>query len=185
MKKFITLFVVCLLVVGAYNLGLHNASSTDTIDAAAQKGTIEYYEATAAATNELVGAVRATAETAGFNPNTAESFLEERWLASEVTDAKRDNNPRKLNWVFAEVTSEPEFAENGDKYTMAVKVLSALTSPKDLPNEFEVHGYTRYLAEGVSQGDLVLFPADRLDDMSTTLVDGELVWWTYAYSVVK
>lgn len=189
MKKFVIMFVVCLLVVGAYTFGLHNAIPTGTIDAAQdnipQKGTIEYYEATAGTTNELVDAVRTTAEAAGFNPNTAESFLEERWLASEVDNARRDNNPRKLNWVFAEVVSEPEFAEDGDKYTMAVKVLSTLTSPKDLPNEFEVHGYTQYLAEGVSQGDLVLFPAPQIDDMSTTLIDGELVWCTYACSVVK
>lgn len=185
MKKFAILFVACLFALGYYMVNRRPADAPAVQDDVPQKATAEYYEATATATRELVEAVRTTAETAGFNPNTAESFLEDRWLATEVADAKRDNNPRKLDWVFAEVLTEPELTEGGEHYVMSVKVLSALTSPKDLPSEFEVHGYTQYLAEGVSQGDLVLFPADRLDDMSTTLVDGELVWWTYAYTVVK
>ena len=186
MKKFLALFLCCALAFAAGSFLTNNASNTQPDRPDVDVLSLSKIERTVYTADQMAEVVRNAAEEAGFDPDKAESFLEERWHASEGSWAMTDGNPQKMNWVFAEVVSAPEATDSkGERYQMTVKPLAAISEETELPAELEVHGYTEYCAEGIAPADLILFPADRLDDLNTKLVDGEIVWCVYAYEVTK
>lgn len=184
MKKFFALLVCCALAFVAGS-ALTSTLNTQTARPEAEVMNLSKIERTVYTADELAEMVRDTAKDAGFDPDKAERFLEERWQASEVRDAMKDGDPQKLDWVFAEAISDPKVTDDGESYQMTVRPIKAISNTGELPAEFEIHGYTKYCAEDVSAEDLILFPADQLDDMDTRFVDGEIVWRTYAYTVTK
>lgn len=186
MKKFFALFLCCALAFVAGSVLTNNTSNTQPDRPDVEVLSLSKIERTVYTADELVKVVRNAAEEAGFDTDKAESFLEKRWNAIEVRDAMKDGDPQKLNWIFAEVTSAPEITDSdGEHYQMMVKPITAISEETELPVELQIHGYTKYCAEGIAPADLILFPADRLNDMSTKLTDGEIVWRVYAYTVTK